>query len=70
VPTTFIYKIVYHKNLFTGLMMASKSKYYLSSDTYPLKIISNNLYIVVLAKSPTTGFTYLLIYKDFHKEGS
>ena len=70
VPTTFIHKVVYNKNLFTGLMMASKSKYYLYSDTYPIKIKSNSLYIVVLAKSPKTGMTYLLIYKDHQKNGS
>lgn len=66
----YIYKVVYERNTFAGLIFKSRTKYELFSDNHPIKVAFNDKYIAVITTKASTQKTKLLIYRDTNKDGS
>jgi hypothetical protein len=66
----FIYKVVYERNIYAGLIFKSRTQYELFSDNSPIKVAFNNKYIAVITQKASDAKAKLLIYRDGHKDGS
>lgn len=66
----YIYKVVYERNVFAGLIFKSRTKYELFSDNHPVKVTFNDKYIAVVTTKASNTKTKLLIYRDFNNDGS
>lgn len=60
----FIYKVVYERNIYAGLIFKSRTKYELFGDNYPVKVAFNDKYIAVITAKSSTSQSKLLIYRD------
>ena len=65
-----VYKITFLENDIAGLIQSSKSMYQLFDDNYPVKVVLNSKFFVLLTMSPTNGRPRLLIYRFAENNGS
>lgn len=66
----YLYKVVYERNIFAGLIFKSRTKYELFSDNHPIKVTFNEKYIAVVTTKASNQKSKLLIYRDSNKDGS
>jgi hypothetical protein len=66
----YIYKVIYERNIYAGLIFKSRSKYQLFSDNIPKKVVFNDKYIAVVTTKASTDQTKVLIYRDDKQDGS
>jgi hypothetical protein len=66
----FVYKVVYERNIYAGLIFKSRTKYELFGDNYPVKVAFNDKYIAVVTAKSSTSQSKLLIYRDENQYGS
>ena len=66
----YLYKVVYERNVYAGLIFKSRTKYELFSDNHPVKVTFNDKYIAVVTTKASNKKTNLLIYRDSNKDGS
>lgn len=66
----YLYKVVYERNVYAGLIFKSRTKYELFSDNHPVKVTFNDKYIAVVTTKASNKMTKLLVYRDSNKDGS
>jgi len=66
----YLYKVVYERNVFAGLIFKSRTKYELYSDNHPVKVTFNEKYIAVVTTKASNKMAKLLIYRDSDNDGS
>jgi hypothetical protein len=66
----YVYKVVYERNVYSGLIFKSRTKYELFSDNHPHKVTFNDKYIAVVTTKASNRRPKLLIYRDINSNGS
>jgi hypothetical protein len=66
----YIYKVVYERNQYAGLIFKNRFRYEIFEDFYPIKTTLNLKYIAVIAKRASNASAAVLIYRDQNLRGS
>jgi len=66
----YVYKVIYERNIYAGLIFKNRFRYELYEDNYPIKIAMNLKYIAVICKRAESAKPTLLIYRDHNLNGS
>lgn len=66
----YLYKVIYDRNLFAGLIFKSRTRYQLFSDNVPKKVAFNDKFIAVVCSKASTEQAKVLIYRDSNSDGS
>lgn len=66
----FIYKVIYERNFYAGLIFKDRQRYEIFADNYPIKVAMNQRYFAVLTRRALNERPRILVYRDVAQNGS
>lgn len=66
----FVYRVVYQRNHFAGLIFKDRQRYEMFGDNFPIKVAMNEKYFAVLTKRASDEKPRVLVYRDLNQNGS
>lgn len=66
----YVYKVIYQRNFYAGLIFKDRQRYEIFADNYPIKVAMNTKYFAVLTKRASDDRPRILVYRDVAKNGS